>query len=54
MAFHSTLSEGLIRSSDEPDKKLEIIWTEEAERRLDAYRKGTLEVIPMEDIFKQA
>lgn len=50
----STSNEDLIKSSDEPDKKLDIIWAEEAERRLDAYRKGTLEVIPMESIFKEA
>lgn len=47
-----TLVEGLIRSLDEPDKKLDEIWAEEAERRLKAYRQGKLEGIPMEEIFK--
>lgn len=47
-----TLVEGLIKSLDEPDKKLDEIWAEEAEKRLTAYRKGQLEGIPMEDIFK--
>lgn len=46
-----TLVEGLIKSLDEPDKKLDEIWTEEAEKRLKAYREGKLEGIPMEEIF---
>lgn len=48
-----TLVEGLIRSLDEPDKKLDDIWAGEAEKRLKAYREGRLEGIPMEEIFKE-
>ena len=48
-----TLVEGLIKSLDEPDKKLNDIWAEEAEKRLKAYREGRLEGIPMEEIFKE-
>lgn len=48
-----TLVESLIRSLDEPDKKLDDIWAEEAEKRLKAYREGRLEGIPMEEIFKE-
>jgi putative addiction module component (TIGR02574 family) len=44
--------EGLLKSLDEPDKRLDDIWAEEAEKRLKAYREGRLEGIPMEDIFK--
>ena len=46
-----TLVECLIKSLDEPDKKLDEIWAEEAEKRLKAYRKGKLEGVPMEEIF---
>lgn len=49
-----TLVEGLIKSLDEPDKGLDEIWAEEAEKRLNAYREGRLEGIPMEEIFKEA
>ncbi|MEW6234309.1 MAG: addiction module protein [Candidatus Omnitrophota bacterium] len=35
----------------QPDKKLDEIWAEEAERRLKAYREGRLEGIPMEEIL---
>jgi putative addiction module component (TIGR02574 family) len=43
--------EGLLNSLDEPDKRLDEIWADEAERRLKAYREGRLEGIPMEQIF---
>ena len=48
-----TLVEGLIKSLDEPDKKLDDIWVEEAEKRLKAYRDGKLEGVRMEEIFKE-
>jgi putative addiction module component (TIGR02574 family) len=41
-----TLVEGLIKSLDEPDKNLDEIWAEEAEKRLKAYREGKLEGVP--------
>lgn len=43
--------EGLLKSLDEPDQKIDEIWAEEAEKRLKAYREGRLEGIPMEEIF---
>ena len=43
--------EGLLKSLDEPDQKIDEIWAEEAEKRLKAYRDGRLEGIPMEDVF---
>lgn len=45
--------EGLIKSLDEPDKKLDEIWVEEAERRLKSYRSGKLKGIPMEKVFRK-
>lgn len=47
-----TVVEGLLKSLDEPDKNLDDIWAEEADKRLKAYREGRLEGIPMEEIFK--
>ncbi|NWF35375.1 addiction module protein [Mariprofundus sp. KV] len=44
--------EGLLKSLDEPDAKLDAIWAEEAEKRLAAYRQGKLAGIPMEDVFR--
>ncbi|MBS0497548.1 MAG: addiction module protein [Proteobacteria bacterium] len=48
-----TLVEGLIQSLDEPGKRLDEIWAEEAEKRLKAYREGKLQVVPMEGIFQE-
>ncbi len=47
-----SLVEGLIKSLDEPDKKLDEIWAEEVEKRLKAYRAGKLQGVPMEEVFK--
>ena len=43
--------EGLLKSLDEPDQKIDEIWAGEAEKRLKAYREGRLEGIPMEEIL---
>ncbi len=48
-----TVVEGLLKSLDEPDRNIDCIWAEEAEKRLDAYRRGGLEGIPMEEIFSE-
>lgn len=47
------LVEGLIKSLDKPDSSLDEIWADEAEKRLNAYRSGELEGVPMEEIFKE-
>lgn len=47
------LVEGLLKSLDEPDKELDEIWAEEAEKRLKAYRTGKLGGIAMEDVFRE-
>ncbi|MBT5230189.1 MAG: addiction module protein [Methylococcales bacterium] len=44
--------ESLIESLDEPDKEIDAIWAEEADKRLQAYRSGELEGIPMNEVFK--
>ncbi len=43
--------EGLLKSVDQPNKKIEDIWLDEAEKRLKAYRDGKLKGIPLEEIF---
>ena len=40
--------EGILKSLDKPDASLDAIWGEEAERRVAAYREGSLKGIPME------
>ncbi|ANB03584.1 addiction module protein [Ectothiorhodospira sp. BSL-9] len=48
-----TLVEGLIKSLDEPDKKLDEVWAEQSEKRLKAYREGKLKGVSMEEIFNE-
>jgi putative addiction module component (TIGR02574 family) len=45
------LIDGLIRSLDEPDRSVDQIWAQEAEKRLKAYRDGRLKGVPFRDIF---
>ena len=44
--------EGLLKSLDEPDRSLDALWAEEAEKRLKGYREGKLEGISMEEVFE--
>lgn len=48
------LVEGLLKSLDEPDRVLDDVWIDEAEKRLRAYREGRLDAVPMEDVFGRA
>ncbi len=43
--------EGLLKSLDAPDGRIDEIWTTEAEKRLSAYRDGKLKAVPMEEVF---
>jgi putative addiction module component (TIGR02574 family) len=45
------LLEGLLHSLDEPDKDIESIWSNEAKKRLNAYRNGKIKGVKFEDIF---
>ncbi len=45
--------EGILKSLDEPNSVIDDIWSEEAEKRLKAYRKGKHAGIPMEEVFKE-
>ncbi len=45
------LIEGLIISLDEPDKEIDKIWAEEAEKRLNAYRMGRLLGVSSKEVF---
>jgi putative addiction module component (TIGR02574 family) len=47
------LVEELLKSLDTPNKELDKIWADEAQRRLDAYRNGKISGVAMEDIFQK-
>lgn len=45
------LIEALLKSIDNPDTNINEIWEEEAQRRVDSYKKGDLKVINEEEFF---
>lgn len=45
--------DGILKSLDEHNQKIDDIWTEESVKRLKAYREGRLKGIPMEEVFRQ-
>ncbi|MFH0925941.1 MAG: addiction module protein [bacterium] len=45
------LIEALVTSLDKPDPKIARKWIQEAEARLEEYRKGRRKGIPAEEIF---
>ncbi len=46
------LVEGILKSLDQPDKNLDDLWTDEAQKRLNAYRAGKLKTYSMDEVFK--
>ena len=47
------LLETIARNLNRPDPKIEKIWAEEAERRVDALEAGKLKTVPFEEIVKR-
>ena len=45
------LIEELLKSLDKPDENINKIWEEEANKRLDSYKKGNLETVSEKDSF---
>jgi putative addiction module component (TIGR02574 family) len=43
----------LLKSLDEPDAALDELWAEEAESRIEAYEKGELGSISLEEFFNK-
>jgi putative addiction module component (TIGR02574 family) len=41
----------LMSSLDEADSRLDVQWAEEAEARLDAFGRGEIQSVPLEDIL---
>jgi putative addiction module component (TIGR02574 family) len=43
----------LVSFQSAPDPSLEELWIREAEERLDAYDRGELQAIPVEEVFER-
>ncbi len=47
----SLIADGLLRSLDVPDPRIDEVWLDEAERRLKAYRENRLTAVDFDEIF---
>lgn len=45
------LVEELLKSLDTPDENINKIWEDEANKRVDAFKKGELETVSEKDFF---
>ena len=43
----------LLASLDVPDKEIDQLWGEEVEQRIDAYERGELKALKIEEVLKK-
>jgi putative addiction module component (TIGR02574 family) len=46
------LVERLLESLKDEQAEIDAAWAQEIQRRIEAYERGEMEVIPMEDVFR--
>jgi len=44
----------ILKSLDKPDTQIDETWANEADKRIELYRKGELETVTEEDFFNYA
>lgn len=47
------LIDKLISTLDKSDKEIDVLWSKEAEDRIDAYDQGKIKAISLENILKK-
>ena len=52
-AKQAELLDLLIRVLDKPDENIDKLWAEEAESRLDAYQRGELRALSVEEVLSK-
>ena len=45
------LVDAILNSLDEPDQHIDRLWSQEAEERLAAYRRGELKSVPLDEVL---
>jgi putative addiction module component (TIGR02574 family) len=43
----------VLKSLDEPDEKIDTLWKEESEKRIDAYENGDIPSVSVNDTFSK-
>ncbi len=49
----ANLADQLLSSLDEPDKHIDNLWRKEIEDRINAYKKGKIESVSLEDVLSK-
>lgn len=52
-ANKAELVDKLLYSLDKPDKEIDALWIKEVESRIDAYEKGKLKAISLEEVLNK-
>ena len=52
-AKKAELIDKLLLSLDKPDKDIDELWAKEAESRIDAYEKGKIKAITLEEVLEK-
>ena len=47
------LVDELLQSLDRPDKEIEKLWAKEVEARIDAYDKGQIKAVSLEEVLRK-
>ena len=47
------LIDNLLASLDTPDKKIDTLWIQEVENRIDAYEQGQLKAVTLDQILEK-
>jgi putative addiction module component (TIGR02574 family) len=47
------LVDKLLSSLDQPDSEMDELWAKEAERRIDAYKRGKIKAISLEKVLEK-
>lgn len=47
------LVDRLLASLDAPDKEIDRLWKEEAESRIDAYERGEIKALKIEEVLQK-
>ena len=49
----ANLIEKLIKSMDQPDEKMDALWKDECEERLNKYQQGSIETQSVKEVFRR-
>lgn len=47
------LIDKLIATLDEPDKEIDELWAKEAENRIEAYERGKIKAVSLEEVLQK-